>query len=207
MIRSPINAAVAAFLILGGASAHAEMIQLNITNTDPAYKASFGGITFDLNTAATTNTFTTGSCGGGTSNVYTTFIATGGVSNGSLTWDGVSYGLKSSEFFLDSQGACVSDLDLNLTFNNGATFSVPDQPSESPYSASTYTPSQMLATAVLSSYNSGALEGGPVLDVGGTLTGPDGFQSTATPVSEPGTLALFAVGLVGLAVSRRRIKV
>ena len=196
MIRIRRTATVVALLALEASSAHAEMLNVSMVAEDH----SPFSLSFDLNTAATTDTISTGSCGNGeASGVYTNFSATGGISNFSLLLDGVSYSLQSSNIFLDNQGDCVYDLDMRMTLNNNTTFIVDDTPVGGPFSYSEYNPSQMLATAMLLGYNRysyAAIEGG----FGGQVI----TKTTAVP--EPGTLALFAVGLAVLALSRRRIK-
>jgi hypothetical protein len=206
MIRSPINTAVATFLILGATSVRAEIIHVNIANQNPNYDSNFGGLSFDLNTAATTDTIGTGSCGN-TSGVYTSFHTTGGVSNASLIWNGVDYSLQSANFNLDPQdlpNSCIFDLNMSLTFNNGTTFLAEDQPAGGPFLYSEYNPSQMLAAAVLATYNHQLTA--PLLEVDGQYPGDTGFVASATPVPEPGTPVLLAIGLAGIAVSRRRLK-
>jgi hypothetical protein len=205
MTRYPGCAALAALVIFGATTANAAILQVNITPQNPAYDKIFGGISFDLNTAAANKAFTAGSCGGGeASGVYTTFDATDGVSNGSLNWNGVNYSLLSSNIYLDSQGACVNDLDMTLTFNNGTSFFTQDIPTGGPYSTSQYSPSQMLATAMLGSYNGPLADGS--MAVQGQQTGVTGFIAKTTSVPEPGTLALLAAGLFGVGFSRRRLR-
>ena len=200
MIRIPRTATVVALLALGASSAHAEMLNVSMVAQDH----SPFSLSFDLNTAATTDAFSVGSCGSGqASGVYTNFSATGGISNASLLWNGVSYSLQSSDIFLDNQGGCVYDLDMRLTFNNNTTFMVDDNPLGGPYSYSEYNPSQMLASAMLRSYNGDSYA---FLDTGGEAAFGGNVIIKTTAVPEPGTLALFAVGLAGLALSRRRIK-
>ena len=200
MTRIPRTATVVALLALGASSAHAEMLNVSMVAQDH----SPFSLSFDLNTAATTDTISTGSCGNGeASGVYTNFSATGGISNASLLWNGVSYSLQSSDIFLDNQGDCVYDMDMRLTLNNNTAFVIDDVPTRGGFSYSEYNPSQMLTTAMLSGYNNyyyGALETGGEGGFGGAVI----IKTTAVP--EPGTLALFAVGLAGLALSRRRIK-
>jgi hypothetical protein len=141
MIRSPISAA-AALLIPGTTAAHAEVIHVNVANLDPAYSANFGGLSFNLNTAAaaTVGPIGTGTCGS-TSGVYTSFTATGGVSDASLIWNGVDHSLQSANFTLDPQGGCAEDMNIALNFGNGTTFIVQDQPTNGPYLTSQDTPS------------------------------------------------------------------
>jgi hypothetical protein len=200
MIRSPGNAAVAALLILGAASAHADVLSVSMVAQNPAY-SSFG-LSFDLDTAATVDTIGTGGCYFGClpAGTYTTFSATGGISNASLTWNGVDYSLQNSNIFLDWQGGNAFDLDMHLTFNNNTTLFMDDQPTGGPYSDSQYNPSQMLTTAMLTSYN-GYSSG--LLQVDGGSRGGflGGIKVETTPVSvpEPDTLALFAAGLAGVA--------
>lgn len=205
MIRSPIIAAVTAFLIVGAAAANAQVIQVDITNKDPAYAASFGGISFDINAAAATKSLTTGPCGPGPgSNVYTSFAATGGITSGSLNWNGASYGLASDNIYLDWQGACVVDLDMTLTFNNGMQFVTQDQPTGL-YPVAQYNPTQELATALLASYNGPVVAG--FLNQGtGEVVG-NGFIASAKTASvpEPGTLALLGVGVAGVVMRRKRV--
>jgi hypothetical protein len=205
MNRNPANAAMAALLLLAATSASAEIINVNITNLNPNFSANFGGLSFNVNTAATTNTFTTGTCGS-TSGVYTTFSAAGGITDASLVWNGVDYSLQSSNLSLDSEGGCDYDFNMSLTFNNGTTFITQDQPLGGPFLASQLTPSQMLATSLIDSYNSQLVA--PFLTVQGQPTGDTGLVATATSVPEPDTLALFAIGLAGVTiVSMRRAKV
>jgi hypothetical protein len=208
MIRSPINAAAAALLVFGVSAAHAEILHVNVTNLNPAYAADFGGLSFNLNTAATTNTVATGTCAS-TPGVYTTFNTSGGVSDGSLVWDGATYTLQNAYFNYDLQGGCVYDFNMDLQFSNGTSFQTVDQPDGAgPFLASQYTPSQMLAADVLSTYNAQLTS--PFLIVEGQYTGDTGLSATATPVPEPGTFALLAAGLAGLAavaLSKRQFKV
>ena len=200
MIRIPRTATVVALLALGASSAHAEMLNVSMVAADH----SPFSLSFDLNTAATTDTITTGSCGNGEeSGVYTNFSATGGISNFSLLWNGVSYSLQSSNIFLDNQSSCDYDLDMRLTFNNNTTFMIDDNPLGGPYSYSEYNPSQMLASAMLRSYNGYSYA---FLDTGGEGVFGGNVIVKTTSVPEPGSLALLTIGLAGLAVSRRRIK-
>ena len=121
MIRTPRTPTVVSLLILGTGTAHAEILNVSMVAQDH----SLLSLSFDLNTAATTDAFSVGSCGSGeASGVYTNFSATGGISNASLLWDGVSYSLQSSNIFLDNQSSCDYDLDMRLTFNNNTTFTV-----------------------------------------------------------------------------------
>ena len=72
MIRTPRTATVVSLLILGIGSAHADVLHINVVAQNPAY-SSFG-LSFDLNTAATTDTISTGAgtCDAGNgSGVYT----------------------------------------------------------------------------------------------------------------------------------------
>lgn len=205
MIRTASYAALAALFVVAIPSVHAEVIHMNVTTYNPYYAASFGGLSFNLNTAATTDTIGTGSCGNGqASGVYTSFSAAGGISDATLNWNGVDYSLQSSNFYLDSQGGCVFDLGMNLTFNNNTSFIVEDDPTGGPYSYSEYNPSQMLSSAVLKSYNGDILHS--FLTVEGQEVARASFQVTATPVPEPDTIALFAAGLAGIVLTRRRVK-
>ena len=223
MIRSPINTAMAALLILGATSAHAEMLDVNITSNNGYAPPgdTFGGISFQLNTADTADTITTGNitlAGTNTpesSSVYVGVYSTGGVSNGSLIWNGVSYSLQSAAFgyYYDgdgfsSKGLPDSDgpynLDIFLNFTNGLSFDDQNQESVNALSVSQYNPSQFLAAAMLKAYNGGIVGG--FLYENGDNTRITPFVAQTTPVSEPGALALLAVGIAGLALSRRRIK-
>ena len=200
MIRTPRTSTVVSLLILWTGSAHAEILNVSMVAQDH----SPFSLSFDLNTEATTDAISTGSCGdGAASGIYTSFSATGGISDASLLWDGVSYSLQSSNIFLDNQSTCDYDLDMRLTFNNNTTFMVDDNPLGGPYSYSEYNPSQMLASAMLRSYNGYSYA---FLDTGGEGVFGGNVITKTTSVSEPGALALFAVGLAGIAVSRRRIK-
>jgi hypothetical protein len=206
MIRSPGNVVVTALLILGSTSVHAEILHVDIANTNPNYNSNFGGLSFDLDTSATTDTIATGGCYGGfcLPGYYTTFDAAGGMSNASFIWNGVDYSLQSSTISLDWQGGYVFDLNMDLTFNNGASFRTDDQSGAGAYSYSQYNPSQVLAAAVTGSYNAYIVAG--LLEVDGQPTGDSGLVAKTTPVPEPGTLALLTVGLAGIAVVRRRGK-
>ena len=124
MIRTPRTSTVVSLLILGTGTAHAEILNVSMVAQDHSPLS----LSFDLNTAATTDAFSVGSCGSGeASGVYTNFSATGGISNASLLWDGVSYSLQSSNIFLDNQSSCDYDLDMRLTFNTKTTFTVPSR--------------------------------------------------------------------------------
>ena len=208
MIRSSMSTAAAALLILGATSAHAAILNMSFSGA-PGQNPLFGGLSFDVNTAATANTFTTGPCvpGGQPSDTYQTFSAAGGISNASLIWNGVDYSLQSSSIFLDPEGPggasgfCPFALDMTLTFNNGTVFQTEDQP-VGVFSASQYTPSQLLATGLLGTYNGPIVA--PSLMVQGQGQVLTGFSATTTSVPEPGTLALLGAGLVGMAMKRRK---
>ena len=206
MIRSPINVVVAALLMLGATSARAEMLHVDITSYNTLYTGIFGGISFDLNTSATLDTLGTEGCFLGCipPDTYSTFSATGGMSNASLIWNNVDYGLQSSSIFLDRQGSYVYELDMNLTFNNGMVFNVVDQPSAGPYPDFNDNQSQLLARAMLASFN-GDIYAGFISD-NGAETGITGFVAKTTPVPEPGTFALFAASLAGIALARWRAR-
>ena len=209
MIRSPINTAMAALLILGATSARAEVLHMDITTGNPNFASSFGGLSFDLDTAAATYVTATGGCNFGcvTPDIYTTFDATGGISNASLTWNGVDYSLQSSLIYLDWEGGLAFDVGMHLTFNNGTSFDSQDQwmsGGGSPYSYLDYNPSQVLASAVPAAYNKFIVAG--FLDVEGQPIFDTNWTANTTPVPEPGTFALFAVGLAGVAVIKRRAR-
>lgn len=198
-------AALAALTILAAAGAHAEVIQVKMTTDNPNYLPTFGGLSFNVNTATATYSPTQGSCGGGTVNgVYQNMGVTGGVSNGSLLWNGTDYSLQNASFdFEQDDQSCAFYLDMTLKFNNGTAFSTQDQVATGAFAYANYTPAQVFTTALLNAYNSPGITA-PFLEVNGQPTGLTGFQSTATPVPEPGTLALFAAGMAGLGLSRRR---
>lgn len=213
MLRSSHAATLIAVSILGAAAAHAEILNVNVTAPEPA-NSSFD-LSFDLNTAATTNTIGLGGCYSSTdcaaSDIYTTFSATGGISNAHLSWNGTNYGLQSSNISLDWQGGNVFDLDLTLDFNNNTGFAIVFQPTAGPYSSLQYTPSEVLTSATLSSYNGSAI-GVFVADGGNGGEFFDGVDMKttvkSTSVPEPGSLALLTVGLAAMAalnLSRRRI--
>lgn len=214
MIRSPMNTAVAALLIFGATTARAETLHMDMTSYNTLYTGIFGGLSFDLNTAETADTIITGNITPGSSSVYTGFAATGGVSNGSLVWNGVDYRLQSASFgyYFDGEGYSngVPDsngpfnLDIILNFTNGMTFVDENQVSVDALSVARYNPSQFLAAATLKAYNGDVTAG--FIEDNGANTGITGFVAKTTPVPEPGTLALFAVGLAGIAMSRRRIE-
>lgn len=207
MIRSSISTATA-LLILGATAAHAEMLNVTFSGAT-GQNPLFGGLSFNIDTAATTNTFTTGPCvaGGQPSDIYQTFSASGGISNAALIWNGVDYSLQSSSIFLDPEGpggtsgSCPFALDMTLTFNNGTVFRTNDQ-SAGVFSASQYSPSQMLATGLLGSYNGSLV--GPSLMVEGQPEVLTGFSAKTTSVPEPGTLALLGAGVLGVVARKRR---
>ena len=177
MIRSSISTATA-LLILGATAAHAEMLNVTFSGAT-GQNPLFGGLSFNIDTAATTNTFTTGPCvaGGQPSDIYQTFSASGGISNAALIWNGVDYSLQSSSIFLDPEGpggtsgSCPFALDMTLTFNNGTVFRTNDQ-SAGVFSASQYSPSQMLATRPTGQLQ--RLPRGSEFDGGGAAGGFDG---------------------------------
>lgn len=208
MTRSSMSTTAIVLLILGATSAHAEMLNVTFSGAS-GQNPLFGGLSFDINTTATTNTFSTGACvpGGQPSDTYLTFSATGGISNASLIWNGVDYGLQSSNIFLDPEGPtastpCPFDLDMTLTFNNGTVFRTNDQPA-GVFAAAQYSPSQLLATGLLGSYNGPVVA--PSLMVEGQGVVLTGFSAKTTSVPEPGTLALLGAGLVGMLMRRRKL--
>jgi hypothetical protein len=213
MIRISHAAILMAVSILGAASAHAEILNVTMT-ADDAMNSSFS-LSFDLNTAATTNTIGLGGCDVFNQcvapDIYTAFSATGGISNALLTWKGVNYSLTSSNIFLDWQGGSAFDLDMHLGFNNAA-LTIDDNPTGGPYSSLQYNPSQMLTAAMLTSYNglvdTGHFEAGAGGSLGNFLDGLIVKTTPVTSVPEPDTLALLSVslaGVVALSLSRRRM--
>lgn len=70
MIRTPRTSTVVSLLILGTGTAHAEILNVSMVAQDHSPLS----LSFDLNTAATTDAFSVGSCGSGeASGVYTQF--------------------------------------------------------------------------------------------------------------------------------------
>ena len=199
MIRNSIRTAVAALLaILGATSVHAEMLNVSFAGA-PGQNPLFGGLSFDIDTTATPYTFTTGPCAPGCpSDTYLSLSATGGMSNASVTWNGVNYGLQSSNIFLEQEApdSYAFDLDMTLTFANGTVFRTNDQPVGTQFSATQYSPSQLLATTLLTGYNGYVVA--PSLMVEGQPEVLTGFTAKTTTVPEPGTLALLGAGFAGL---------
>lgn len=188
--------------------ARASVIHVQMSAYDPAQNPdapSFGGLSFDVNTSATVDTITTGSCGAGTTpGVYEAMTANGGVSNGSMAWKGVNYTLQSASFYLEEDSnSCGFYLNMTLPFGPGTTFSTQDHlVFGGAYSYADYTPSQLLADTLLAGYNNNGFKG--YLSIDGEEVGLDAFVSTASTVPEPDSLALFGAGLFGLAWSQRR---
>ena len=188
--------------------ARASVIHVQMSAYDPAQNPdapSFGGLSFDVDTAATVDTITTGSCGAGTTpGVYEAMTANGGVSNGSMAWKGVDYTLDSASFYLEEDSnSCSFYLNMTLSFGPNAMFGTQDLPAGGAYSYADYTPSQLLADKLVTGYNDKiGLHGYLVID--GSQVGLDAFDTTASTVPEPHSLALFGAGLLGLAWSQRR---
>ena len=206
MTRSSMITAATALLILGATSAHAEI--LNVTfNGVSGQNPLFGGLTFDVDTTAASYTFTTGACAPGCpTDTYLSMSATGGISNAALIWNGVDYGLTSSNIFLEQEApdSFAFDLDMTLTFGNGTVFRTNDQPVGEQFSASQFTPSQLLATTLLTGYNEPTVA--PSLMVQGQPEVLTGFSAKTTSVPEPGTLGLLGAGVVGIWARRRKEK-
>ena len=185
MNKSQGYAALTTLCMLATASAHAEVLHVSFTSQDPTYSGLFGSLSFNIDTAATTdilNTGTTSNCGTGTPGVYLNSQFSSGLSNATLVWNGVTYSLQSSIIYFEEDPiGCVFYLNMQLTFNNGTSFWTQDQPSGGPYSYATYNPSQLLSTALITGYNDRNTEAARLI-VGGQVTGLDNFIGVVTPV-------------------------
>lgn len=183
MTKNQGYAALTTLCMLATATAHADTLFVNFTSQDPTYSGQFGGLSFIVDTAATVDTLSTGACGAGTTTgVYEYSQFNGGVTNAALVWDGVTYTLQSSVIYLEQNSeSCGFYLNLNLTFNNGTTFSTQDQPSGGPYVYANYNPSQLLSAALTAGYNNQSMNAAH-LTVAGQSPGLDNFIATVTAV-------------------------
>lgn len=214
-----VTVAQTGFLMMAAlfAGTAAQAVPLHVTfdgQLSDAGSSAFS-LQFDIDTGAAAGSTQIGSCresdgGGGFTTVpgvYTGFDFSGGISNASFNVDGYANDtlLSTSSFFysFDFSDICKFYVGFNLEFASGLSIRSSDQVTGQYYLAAATTPSDLFANVLVDSY--GGISIGSVLFEDTRIGFITQSNGSVNVVPEPRTLGLFGLGLLGIALGRRRL--